>query len=93
MSVLEKNLREENERLRAENAKLKSTDMAVAMTEMGLRDEITRLRNRVMELTDALIDARHNGLIYWRPITERGVVEQTKMMSRIDAVIIKGAKP
>ncbi len=56
-------------------------------------EEILCLRFRVMELTDALIDARHNGLIYWRPMTERGVVEQATMMARIDAVLIKEAKP
>jgi len=56
-------------------------------------EEILCLRLRVMELTDALIDARHNGLIYWRPMTERGVVEQATMMSRIDKVLNKEAKP
>lgn len=58
-----------------------------------LVDEITRLRARVGELTDALIDARFNGLIYWSPMTERGAVERAKMMARIDSVIIKEAKP
>jgi len=56
-------------------------------------EEILCLRFRVMELTDALIDARHNGLIYWRPMTERGVVEQATMMARIDKVLNKEAKP
>jgi len=55
--------------------------------------EIARLRARVEELTDALIDARHNGLIYWRPITEREVVKQTTMMARIDKVLNKEDKP
>jgi hypothetical protein len=61
--------------------------------EMKMAQEIARLRARVEELTDALIDARHNGLIYWSPMTERGAVEQATMMARIDAVLIKEAKP
>jgi hypothetical protein len=54
-----------------------------------LRAENERLRSRVGELTDALIDARHNGLIYWSPMTERGAVERAAMMSRIDKVLNK----
>jgi len=52
-----------------------------------------KLLARVEELTDALIDARHNGLIYWNPMTERGAVERAAMMARIDKVLNKEAKP
>lgn len=62
-------------------------------TEMKMAQEIKRLRARVGELTDALIDARCNGLIYWSPMTERGAVERAKMMARIDKVLNKEAKP
>jgi hypothetical protein len=55
--------------------------------------EIERLRARVGDLTDALIDARFNGLIYWSPMTERGAVERAKMMARIDTVLNKEVKP
>jgi hypothetical protein len=54
--------------------------------------EAERLRARVGDLTDALIDARCNGLIYWSPMTERGAVERAKMMARIDKVLNKEAK-
>jgi hypothetical protein len=56
-------------------------------------EEIERLRARVGDLTDALIDARCNGLIYWSPMTERGAVERAKMMARIDKVLNKEVKP
>jgi hypothetical protein len=71
----------------------KFRDFADIPLEWKAADEIERLRARVEELTDALIDARHNGLIYWSPMTERGAVEQAKMMARIDKVLNKEAKP
>jgi hypothetical protein len=58
-----------------------------------LHSDNQRLRARVEVLEEMLIDARHNGLIYWRPMTERGVVEQATMMARIDKVLNKDAKP
>ncbi len=63
--------------------------LAMSEENMRLRAENERLRARVGELTDALIDARHNGLIYWSPMTERGAVERAAMMSRIDKVLNK----
>ena len=50
-------------------------------------DEIERLRERVTQLEGLLIDARDNGLIYWDPVTERGAIERSKMMSRIDVAL------
>ncbi len=58
-----------------------------------LRAEIERLRARVAELECVLRDARHNGLIYWEPQTTRGAVQRANMMSRIDIVLNKEAKP
>ena len=54
---------------------------------------IERLRARVAELECVLRDARHNGLIYWEPQTTRGAVQRANMMSRIDIVLDKEAKP
>jgi hypothetical protein len=68
-----------------------NSDTVVAF--INMRDEIERLRARVEDLTDALIDARFNGLIYWSPMTERGAVERAKMMARIDKVLNKEVKP
>jgi hypothetical protein len=56
-------------------------------------NEIERLRARVAELECVLRDARHNGLIYWEPQTTRGAVQRANMMSRIDIVLNKEAKP
>jgi hypothetical protein len=56
-------------------------------------DEIERLSARVAELEYVLRDARHNGLIYWEPKTTRGAVQRANMMSRIDIVLNKEAKP
>jgi hypothetical protein len=55
--------------------------------------EIERLRARVEVLECVLRDARHNGLIYWEPRTTRGAVQRANMMSRIDFVLNKEAKP
>jgi len=55
--------------------------------------EAARLRARVAELECVLRDARHNGLIYWEPQTTRGAVQRANMMSRIDIVLNKEAKP
>lgn len=96
-------LEAENKKLRAEVQNLRehrhlanfyAIDATNARVEADkLRAENERLRSRVGELTDALIDARHNGLIYWSPMTERGAVERAAMMSRIDKVLNKEAKP
>lgn len=73
------------------------SDLMTGWTHVALHgeaaDEIERLRARVEVLEETLIDARHNGLIYWNPITERGAVERATMMSRIDKVLNKEAKP
>ena len=58
-----------------------------------LLTEIERLRARVEVLECVLRDARHNGLIYWEPRTTRGAVQRANMMSRIDFVLNKEAKP
>ena len=50
-------------------------------------DEIERLRERVVRLENLLADVRHNGLIYWDPVTERGAVARSHMMLRIDAAL------
>jgi hypothetical protein len=65
----------------------------MSVLEKNLRAEIKNLRARVEVLEEMLIDARHNGLIYWSPMTERGAVERAKMMARIDKVLNKEAKP
>jgi hypothetical protein len=82
-------LRSENQHLREHRqlASIYATDARAKADK--LRAENERLRARVGELTDALIDARHNGLIYWSPMTERGAVERAAMMSRIDKVLNK----
>jgi hypothetical protein len=59
----------------------------------GLVEEIERLRARVAVLECVLRDARHNGLIYWEPKTTRAAVQRANMMSRIDFVLNKEAKP
>jgi|APGre2960657404_1045060.scaffolds.fasta_scaffold49589_2 hypothetical protein len=79
--------------LRAENDHLKQARSDALAGGDALREEIIRLRARVGDLTDALIDARYNGLIYWSPMTERGAVERAAMMARIDKVLNKEAKP
>jgi hypothetical protein len=86
-------LQAENKKLRAENERLRAEVLEQARL-LGMSGEReANLLARVEELTDALIDARHNGLIYWNPMTERGAVERAAMMARIDKVLNKEAKP
>jgi hypothetical protein len=70
-----------------------SENAGPSAAEMKMAQEITRLRASVEVLEETLIDARHNGLIYWSPMTERGAVERAAMMARIDKVLNKEAKP
>lgn len=42
---------------------------------------------RERELQEALIDAQDRGLIYWEPNTERGHVEKSLMLARIDRLL------
>jgi hypothetical protein len=51
------------------------------------------LRVRIAELERALIDARHNGLIYWSPQTVSGAVARAAMIARIDAILNKKDNP
>jgi len=83
----------ENKKLRAEIENLRDRLYLASIKVADARVEANKLRARVEELTDALIDARHNGLIYWNPMTERGAVERAAMMARIDKVLNKEAKP
>jgi len=91
----------------SENAGPTAAEMKMAQEITRLRAEVleqarllgmsgereAKLLARVEELTDALIDARHNGLIYWNPMTARGAVGRAAMMARIDKVLNKEAKP
>ena len=82
-------LQAENKKLPAENERLRAEVMEQARL-LGMSGEReAKLLARVEELTDALIDARHNGLIYWNPMTARGAVGRAAMMARIDKVLNK----
>jgi len=75
--------------MRAEIARLRAEVMEQSRL-LGMSGEReAKLLARVEELTDALIDARHNGLIYWNPMTTRGAVGRAAMMARIDKVLNK----
>lgn len=51
--------------------------------------EETRIENNehLGDLTEALRDARDNGLIYWEPNTERGAVAKANMLAKIDRLL------
>jgi hypothetical protein len=42
---------------------------------------------RVVDLTEMLIEVRDEGLIYWEPNTERGRIAKARMLDRINRVL------
>jgi hypothetical protein len=72
---------------------LRGTLLDAGRASVGIAVETARLKDRVAELECVLRDARHNGLIYWEPQTTHGAVQRANMMSRIDIVLNKEAKP
>lgn len=49
--------------------------------------EFYRAPSEPVAVTEALIDARDNGLIYWEPNTERGHQQKALMLGRIEAAL------
>lgn len=47
----------------------------------------------VRELLEVLRDARHHGLIYWEPTTNRGWIARDAMLDRIDALLLRAFVP
>lgn len=60
---------------------------ANAGTVVALCDAVDAQADEIARLRAALEEARHKGLIYWEPNTERGHVAKALMLARIDALI------